>query len=388
MAIDPERQARTTAALRTSTYDAIVCGSATEVLLLTGYWPVMSASVAIFCSDGQVKVIVPEDELELARKTSAADVIPYKPASLHTLESPITSLTGPLISALKSMGLAGASIGLQRKQGMQPSSYAAAYEFRSSLAALLEDLLPDARFDGCDDLLDTMKSVKTATELSLLKIASDVASAGFAEAAKYIQPGMRETEVAAKVHTAFEAAPRADVLQRSYGYYFCMSGLNSALAAAAYARTRQRVIEPGDLVMVHANTCADGYWTDITRTFTAGPPSQRQSDMRAAIDDARLAGLQAIRPGVTGAEVDAAARSVMEAHGFGKNFKHAAGHGVGFAAANPNALPRIHPRSPDVLESGMTFNLEPAAYFENYGGMRHCDVVAVTPDGAQVITEF
>jgi len=78
----------------------------------------------------------------------------------------------------------------------------------------------------------------------------------------------------------------------------------------------------------------------------------------------------------------------MKSHGFGSEFKHAAGHGVGFAAANPNGRPRIHPLSPDVLEAGMTFNLEPAAYFEGYGGMRHCNVIAVTSDGAKVMTDF
>jgi Xaa-Pro aminopeptidase len=78
----------------------------------------------------------------------------------------------------------------------------------------------------------------------------------------------------------------------------------------------------------------------------------------------------------------------MQSRGYGQAFKHAAGHGVGFAAANANGRPRIHPLSPDVLEEGMTFNLEPAAYFDGYGGVRHCDVIAVTAQGASVITEF
>ena len=110
--------------------------------------------------------------------------------------------------------------------------------------------------------------------------------------------------------------------------------------------------------------------------------------MRKAIDEARAAGLRQSAPVSTGQEVDHAVRSVMEAHGFGKAFTHAAGHGVGFAAANPNGRPRIHPLSPDVLEEGMTFNLEPAAYFEDYGGMRHCDLIAVTHDGAKVLSDF
>jgi Xaa-Pro aminopeptidase len=348
----------------------------------------MSASVAVFSSDGQMKVIVPEDEVELAQQTSSAELIPYQPAGLHTLESPLALLRDPLRMVMEKMELEKAAIGLQLQQGVQPSSYAVSNEFRAALPSLLEELLPDAHFTSCDGLLETMKQVKTAKELELLKTACQIASKGFSEAAVCIESGMRESEVSANLQVAFESAPCAEILQRSYGYYFCMSGPNSAKAAAAYARTRQRVIEQGDLVMIHANTCADGYWTDITRTFTAGTPTARQQEMRAAIDEARAAGLRAIRPGVTGAEVDSAVRSVMEARGFGKAFKHAAGHGVGFAAANPNGLPRIHPQSPDVLQAGMTFNLEPAAYFDGYGGMRHCDVVAVTANGAQVITDF
>ncbi len=80
--------------------------------------------------------------------------------------------------------------------------------------------------------------------------------------------------------------------------------------------------------------------------------------------------LRAVHPGASAHEIDFATRSVMERFGFGGAFRHATGHAVGFAAANANGLPRIHPKSSDVLEEGMTFNIEPAAYFDGYGGMR------------------
>jgi Xaa-Pro aminopeptidase len=388
MAIDSERHARTTTDVLASSHDALVCSSATEILLLTGYWPVMSASVAVFSSEGQVKVVLPEDEVALAQQTSSAELIPYTPGGLHTLESPMALLRDPIRAAIISMGLQQAAIGLQLHHSVQPSSYAVSNIFRTALPSLLEADFPKARFASCDELLEEMKAVKTAKELELLKTASRVASDGFAAAATSIEPGLSETVVAANAQAAFMKSTYAESLERSYGYFFCMSGPNSAKAAAAYARTRQRVIEQGDLVMIHANTCADGYWTDITRTFTVGDPSARQKDLRLAITEARSAALKEIRSRVTGAEVDNAVRSVMEAHGLGNAFKHAAGHGVGFAAANPNGHPRIHPRSPDVLQAGMTFNLEPAAYFDGYGGMRHCDVIAVTTDGAEVISDF
>ena len=386
--IDAERKNRVTEVLAESNLDATICSSASAVLLLTGYWPVVGASVAVFTKEGEVQVVLPEDEVELARRTSGAFLIPYQPSTLAALTSPIDALADPLRLLTAKLGLCRAAIGLEVDQGMQPASYASSVGFRSSLFGLLQRLLPEANYKSCDNHLKQMEACKTPKELEGIQRASDIAAAGFEHAAEVIQVGRREAEIAAAMQAAFQASPRAQAVERSYGFFFCMSGPNSAKAAAAYACTRQRRIEAGDLVLVHANTCADGYWTDITRTYTAGKTSNRQDTMRSAIFEARKEALLAIRPGVRACDVDRAARRVMSAHGFGDAFKHSTGHGVGFAAANANALPRIHPQSPDVLEVGMTFNLEPAAYFDGYGGMRHCDVVAVTSEGATVFTEF
>jgi Xaa-Pro aminopeptidase len=386
--IDAERKDRVAKVLAESHLDAMICSSATAVLLLTGYWPVVGASVVVFTNEGEVEVLLPEDEIELAQRTSSAFLIPYHPSTLAAVTSPIDALADPLRQLTARFGLNNATIGLQFREGMQTTSYASSLCFRSSLADLLGKLLPGAKYRSCDHALEEMAAHKTPKELEGLQRASEIAAAGFEHAADVIQVGRREAEVAASLQAAFQASTKAQQVERSYGFFFCMSGPNSASASAAYARTRQREIEAGDLVMIHANTCADGYWTDITRTYTAGKPSDRQAAMRSAIFEARKEALLAIRPGTAACEVDRAARGVMSAHGFGDVFKHSTGHGVGFAAANANALPRIHPKSPDVLEVGMTFNVEPAAYFDGYGGMRHCDVVAVTSEGAAVFTEF
>jgi Xaa-Pro aminopeptidase len=99
--------------------------------------------------------------------------------------------------------------------------------------------------------------------------------------------------------------------------------------------------------------------------------------------------LEVIRPGVRGRDVDAAARGVLRRHGFDDHaFKHPTGHGVGFAAIDHNARPRLHPASDDVLTVGSVFNVEPAIYRDGIDGMRHCDVVAVNERGATVLTPF
>ncbi len=388
MAVDPERHERIRSALAKSALDALVCCAPTEVLLLTGYWPVIGASVVVFTISGDVYAIIPEDELSLAQATSAARLIPYRPSTLDRLSTPIRALAGPLSSILKSMSLSGKNLGVEFRQRMQPATYAASLEYYGALVDLLESMHLSVHFVSCDPVLEPLKATKTAKELEWMRKAARIAGTGFARAEECIRAGMRETDVAAECQHAFETCEAAAGVERSYGFFYCMSGENSAEASAAFARTRRRVLQDGDLVLVHANTCADGYWTDITRTYTVGPPSERQAAIRRAIDEARAEALRAIRPGVLSCEVDRAARNVMQRHGFGDAFRHSTGHGVGFAAANANGMPRIHPKSSDVLEEGMTFNIEPAAYFDGYGGMRHCDVVAVTRDGAQVITEF
>ena len=80
---------------------------------------------------------------------------------------------------------------------------------------------------------------------------------------------------------------------------------------------------------------------------------------------------------------------MIRRHGFGDDaFPHGTGHGVGFAAIDHTARPRLHPAADDVLQPGMVFNVEPAIYLEGYGGLRHCDMVVVTPSGAEVLTPF
>jgi Xaa-Pro aminopeptidase/Xaa-Pro dipeptidase len=177
-------------------------------------------------------------------------------------------------------------------------------------------------------------------------------------------------------------------VDRAGGRVWCMSGPHSAEASAAYARSRGRRLEAGDLVLVHCNSYADGLWTDVTRTFTLGQPDERELRAYRAVLAARDAAVAAVRPGATGADVDRAARETLRAHGYDREFRHGTGHGVGLAAINHDAPPRIHPLSPDVLEPGMVFNVEPAIYEDGWGGIRQCEMVAVTDRGGEVLTPF
>lgn len=388
MALDSERHDRILKSLAGSDLDGIVSITASTVLLLSGYWPVVGHSVAVAARSGEVVVLVPEDELDLAEPTSAAHVIGYKPAALDRLTEPAKELRRPLAGILTALGLGKGRLGVELDATLQPATYVSSAIYRHELLNLLNSIAASASFVPCDRMVAELQATKTRTELQRIKTVCRITQVAYANAQGAVQAGATEPEVASAFQATFDTSRLARSVQRGYGTFFCMSGPNSATASAAYTRTRQRVIESGDLVMIHANTCGDGYWTDITRTYSAGEPTDRHQAMCAAILRARDAAVNAVRPGARASEVDRAARDVMQAHGFGEAFRHGTGHGVGFAAINANALPRIHPASPDVLEEGMTFNIEPAAYFDGYGGMRHCDMVAVTADGAQILTAF
>ena len=252
----------------------------------------------------------------------------------------------------------------------------------------MQNAFPQITLVPVHDLLDRLSTIKTPCELDRLRLSCQLAQAAFAAGSRQLRSGVAEPRAAEFFRSAYAECPARKEPVRADAFFFCMSGVNSATAHAAFARTRTRTIQPGDLVMIHCNSQADGFWTDITRTYTCGETDAKQTAMRDAIFEARQAALARISAGVVAAEVDKAARGVLTGRGFGENFKHATGHGVGFLAANHDGIPRIHPKSTDVLEVGMTFNIEPAIYLDGYAGMRHCDVVAVTSHGAEVLTDF
>jgi Xaa-Pro aminopeptidase len=384
---DTARHASVVQTIRDAQFDLLVCAAPAQIRLVSGYWPVMGNSVAAIDREGAVYVLVPEDEVDLAKAMSSAELIAYKPHTLERLTDALEMVHAPAQELAKRIGALPVNIGIPLGNEVEPAPYVAHNRLQSLLIPLLKRVFPGATLKDADDALTGLGSIKTADEIAQMRHGCELAAKGFAGAPAAMVAGRREDEVAAEIEAAYMRVAN-EGFERGFGRFFCMSGPNSTKAAGAYARTRSRRLEEGDLVMIHANTTGDGLWTDLTRTFTVGKSDAEQTRMRSAIDEARSAALKEVRPGAAASSVDHAARRTLERHGYGAAFKHPTGHGVGFAAANANARPRIHPQSPDVLAVGMTFNIEPAIYLEGIGGMRHCDVVACTGDGADVLSRF
>lgn len=383
---DAERMQRARSVLCESGCDAFICSLPTNVLLLSGYWPVVGSSIALLTRDALI-VICPEDEEQLAKNSRADKVITYKPASLDELITTQSAIREPLQNALAVLGSLQ-RVGLDGGEATEPASYAAIHLFGSSLAEMLSDAIPRLKIPPIDESLARLRSQLTEPEVERVRRACRIAGEAFLNASAQIQPGINEAECEGVFRRWFSQEKPWLGAVRKEAFVWCMSGENSAKAHAAYARTRARQLGSRDLVMMHCNSCVQGFWTDITRTFHLGDPDERVAKLYQAIAEAGEAALAQVRPGARASKVDRAAREVLSARGFGKEFKHQTGHGVGFASISVDARPRLHPKSPDILESGMVFNIEPAIYIDGFGGIRHCDVVVVNENGAEVFTQF
>ncbi len=147
-----------------------------------------------------------------------------------------------------------------------------------------------------------------------------------------------------------------------------------------HAEPGERPVSAGDLVVVDMGAILDGYCSDCTRTYGCGPVAESKRETYDLVLSAQLAGLEALAPGRSGREVDAAARRLIEAGGHGDRFGHGLGHGVGIAV---HEAPRLSQRSEDELLAGDVVTVEPGIYVPGEFGVRIEDLVVVEMGGAR-----
>jgi Xaa-Pro aminopeptidase len=156
-------------------------------------------------------------------------------------------------------------------------------------------------------------------------------------------------------------------------------------AAQAHAVPREVEIREGELVMIDWGARLDGYCSDCTRTVATGEPGAEAREVYELVLRAQLAGLQAVRAGAPAREVDSAAREVIAAGGHRERFGHGLGHGVGL---DIHEDPRLTQAATLELEAGNTVTIEPGVYVPGAFGVRIEDLVAVTPEGCEILTSI
>ena len=142
-------------------------------------------------------------------------------------------------------------------------------------------------------------------------------------------------------------------------------------------------ISGGELVVIDFGARRGGYCSDITRTYCPGKWGKESRAIYRVVLQAQRAAIAAVGPGVKASDVDAAARAVIDASGYGESFGHGTGHGVGLEV---HELPTLSGKSGDTLLSGMVVTVEPGIYLEDFGGVRIEDMVLVTPTGREVLS--
>ncbi|HET7079765.1 MAG TPA: aminopeptidase P family protein [Chloroflexia bacterium] len=255
------------------------------------------------------------------------------------------------------------------------------FEAQHLLYSHYEDLhkaLPEVELVPTRGLIDKQRTVKDEAELALLRHAVAISDQAFDEVSAQIQPGMTEKQVARLIEARM-------IELGAEGPAFSTIVASGPNAAMPHAIPGDRAIQAGEPIVIDMGARYHGYNSDMTRTIVLGEPDARFKEIYNIVLRAHLDSEVAARSGVSGVAVDAAARDVIKAAGYGDNFGHGTGHGIGLEV---HEGPRAAAASTDEsLDAGVVISIEPGIYLPGWGGVRIEDLVLLGPDGAEVLTQ-
>jgi Xaa-Pro aminopeptidase len=260
------------------------------------------------------------------------------------------------------------------------------FESQNMTVATYHGLLEAIKEDGslghvslmaASGIAEDQRTIKDSEELAQLQKAIDASDAAMEAVCPAIREGMTEREV----------AWRMEVAMRDFGAdgtsfdTIVAAGPNGAMA---HHRPSDRPIQRGEPIVIDMGAKAGGYCSDITRTVVVGEPDDTFRKIYDIVLGAQLTAIHTVRAGMTGEECDGLARSVIAEAGYGDNFGHSLGHGVGLAV---HEYPRVSPKSTDPLNPNTVFTVEPGIYVTGWGGVRIEDIVILGDDGATPLSK-
>jgi len=225
--------------------------------------------------------------------------------------------------------------------------------------------------------LQTVRAIKESEELESITEAARITDAAFLSATTGLAAGVTERELAWRLESAMRELG-------ANGSAFPTSVASGPHAARPHHDATNRALEAGEPIVIDLGAVYNGYSADLTRTIVIGDPSSAFIERYAIVLDAERSALSGIRPGMTGRASDQIARDVIIAAGYGDNFVHGLGHGVGLLI---HEYPSLGVSSEDHLEPDHVVTIEPGIYLEGWGGIRIEDLCVVTQTGLDVLSK-
>ena len=227
-----------------------------------------------------------------------------------------------------------------------------------------------------DGIIRRLRSVKNDNELLQIKKAQKITELSFEHILGFIREGVTEKEIALEL----EFFMRKNGAERVAFDLIVASGENGA---CPHAVPSEKPVSRGDFITMDIGAVYNGYHSDMTRTVALGEISQEQNDIYNTVLRAQLEAISKVKAGVSCCDVDSAARTVIEIAGFGDFFGHSTGHGVGLEI---HEAPNVSLLSSSVLSEGMVITVEPGIYLPNKFGVRIEDMLFVTENGYENLT--
>jgi len=386
--VDKERIEKVKKEMEQRGFDVLWCRLPENVLYLSGYWPIVGVSALFFPLDDEPVLIAPIDEIDYTRRSWVKDIETYKFLQLEAVADANREISKILKEIAHEKKLENAVIGYEGSYELVAANHVGGEVRYPGVPSLkmLREVLPKATLEDAKPSITQLRMTKTRLEVEMLMKTNEIACFGYNAARKVLEPGIKETEVAAEVERRiYTEGVGYKKVERARGFAFVMSGPLSANSWRPFCISTDRKIRKDDIVLVELDTYSDGYWSDLTRTFIVGEPDQKKREIWDTVLEAEQKAIDAIRGGVKASEIDGIARSYIEEKSYGKYFLHQLGHGVGLAFHEP---PTLHPASKDILLPGMTHAVEPSICIPRWGGMRIEDNVLVQQKKAVYMPQY
>ncbi len=348
-----DRLSRAQAASAAAGLDALLVTPGPDLRWLVGYeaLPLERLTCLVLPADGAAFLVAPGLEVP-AVQAAGVPALGIDVLGWGELEDPYALISARL-GAVRTVGLANRMWAEQ------------VLRFRTAL--------PDARQTLASDVLGDLRMRKTPAEVAALRGAGQAIDRVHGRMHEFLRPGRTEREAGRDIAAAILAEGHDTV-----DFVIVGSGPNGA---SPHHEVGERVMQSGDVVVIDiGGTTAEGYCSDCTRMYSLGEPPAEFRDYFAVLHEAQLAACAHARPGVTAESVDAAAREVITAAGYGEAFMHRTGHGIG---VETHEEPYIVQGNSTVLEPGMAFSIEPGIYLTGRHGARIEDIVVATDDGIE-----